>query len=474
MAHGIKHAERQNGGQQRGIEFCGETEIFDNAEKQQHAKHRRKPDKPELRGLLHHATAPHAVLFLGHQNEHQIHCRNHRHRPDAAHQVDVRILQRMHGGRAHDEDGHIIPAGIIAGVQRIKAGIQHRHQRHYKACPQNGRVGAALAHAHVGKHARRTHHGQVGRHAGVLDDAVGKDIGQIGWVWRQEQRSENGEILLRFAVNQKTEAAGRVHRARVAQKEAHCRHQQHTPHGAAQHRLEGKAEKQPRAQAVFAPHRLPYKIDDEEHRLPGKKEIVVHKVYRQKHRQKSLAVFQHGLVQRPQQQWEQGDAVQKMVKKCVVHRKAGKRIQHAGNHRRLPRFGIPVQIGVCRKAAHAKLQHQQRHHGIGHGALRQQGAQPEKGRAQQVERIPVDGGSAKVCVPAPLAAGRFHKAVHIGIEGDLLAVEIAAVLEQALINNKERRIQNGRGDNAHEECEQIPFPEFFSGQATHCLLLLLY
>ena len=49
-----------------------------------------------------------------------------------------------------------------------------------------------------------------------------------------------------------------------------------------------------------------------------------------------------------------------------------------------------------------------------------------------------------------------------------------SVLLKALINNKERRIQNSSGDNAHEECEQIPFPEFFSGQATHCLLLLLY
>ena len=163
-----------------------------------------------------------------------------------------------------------------------------------------------------------------------------------------------------------------------------------------------------------------------------------------------------------------------MVEKCVVYRKAGKRIQHAGNHCRLPRFGIAVQVCVGRKAAHAEFQHQQRHHGIGHGALRQQRAQPEKGRAQQREGIAVDRRGAEVCVPAPLALRRLYKAVHIGVERDLLAVEIAAVLEQALVNDKEWRIQNGRGDDAHKECEQIPFPEFFSGQATHCVFLLLY
>ena len=87
----------------------------------------------------------------------------------------------VHGGRAHDKNRHIIPARVIAGVQRVKAGIQHRHQRHDKARPQNGRIGAFFARAHVGKHACRPHHGQIGRHAGVLDDTVGEDIGPVSY-----------------------------------------------------------------------------------------------------------------------------------------------------------------------------------------------------------------------------------------------------------------------------------------------------
>lgn len=141
---------------------------------------------------------------------------------------------------------------------------------------------------------------QIGRHAGVLDDTVGEDIGQVRRVRREEQRSENGKVLLRPSVNQEAEPAGRVYRAGVAQKEAHRGHQQHAPHGAAQHRLEGKAEKQPHAQAVFTARHLPHEINDKEHGLPCKKEIVVHKVHGQKHRQQGPAVFQHGLVQRPQ------------------------------------------------------------------------------------------------------------------------------------------------------------------------------
>ena len=81
-----------------------------------------------------------------------------------------------------------------------------------KARPQNGRIGAFFARAHVGKHACRPHHGQIGRHAGVLDDTVGEDIGQVRRVRREEQRSENGKVLLRPSVNQEAEPAGRVYR----------------------------------------------------------------------------------------------------------------------------------------------------------------------------------------------------------------------------------------------------------------------
>ncbi|MFR9160334.1 MAG: hypothetical protein ACLVJ8_08085 [Ruthenibacterium lactatiformans] len=64
----------------------------------------------------------------------------------------------------------------------------------------------------------------------------------------------------------------------------------------------------------------------------------------------------------------------------------------------------------------------------------------------------------------------------MGVERDLLAVEIAAVLEQTLVHDEERQKDEKRRRGAHAERQQIPVHLLFLFllcKATHNLLLLL-
>ena len=165
-----------------------------------------------------------------------------------------------------------------------------------------------------------------------------------------------------------------------------------------------------------------------------------------------------------------------MIEKRIVDRKTGQRIQARADDSIVASGGIPLQIGIRAQPRHAELEHEHRHHGKRHPCLRQQRRQPEKRRTVQIERIRVHRRGTEVRLPAPLARAVFHEPVHVSVERDLLAVEIAAVLEQALVHDEERQKDEKRRRGAHAERQQIPVHLLFLFllcKATHNLLLLL-
>ena len=160
-----------------------------------------------------------------------------------------------------------------------------------------------------------------------------------------------------------------------------------------------------------------------------------------------------------------------MVEEGVVHREPGERVQTCGDHGPAFGFCIAVQPHVSRQAAHAEFQDQQRNHQKGKRLGGEQRAQPEKGRPQQIEGIRVHCGRAQVRLPAPLPGGVLDKVVHIGVERDLLRVEVAAVLEQPLVNDHKGQINQRGGGHADEERKQIPVSQIFTFQSFHLRIL---
>ena len=97
-----------------------------------------------------------------------------------------------------------------------------------------------------------------------------------------------------------------------------------------------------------------------------------------------------------------------------------------------------------------------------------------------IERIRFTAEVPRSVSPAPLARAlfSFHEPVHVSVERDLLAVEIAAVLEQTLVHDEERqKIEKRRHGGAHAETTaDSPVHQLFLFllcKATHNLLLLL-
>ncbi len=453
MHYRIKHRKAQNAREQhtRKILFLPDAQR---AAKQQEAQNRRKIGEPELRLALHNADAPYALFPLGHQSEHRKQHRNHRNGPQPVCQINALILQSAHGGGAHHQNRHIVPARVVAGIQRVERGIQHRHQRHHKACPQNfgkGRFGPRLQ---VRPHARTAYNRQKGRHAGVLNHGIGKDIGQIGGIGRQKQRGKNGKVLLHAPIKQKAEAAGEIHRAGIVLQAQHGGPEQRAPHCHAQQRFKRQPPEALCRNAVFPRQHLGKKIKEQKYDLPGKKEIVVQKIHGYRQREQAARIVINRPVQRTQQKREQRDAIDKMVEKRIVDGKARKRIQARADYSPMIGRGVPAQIPVRAKRRHAELDTEHRNHRIRNPRLRQQQRQPEKRRAAQVKRIRIHGRGTQIRLPAPLPGARFDKAVHICVKRDLLAVKIAAVLEQAAVHHQKRQKDQKRRRRAQRERKQ--------------------
>ena len=199
------------------------------------------------------------------------------------------------------------------------------------------------------------------------------------------------------------------------------------------------------------------------------KEVVVEKVHRHPEGKPAVLVFIKHFVQRPQQIREQGHHVHKVVEENVVHRKAGEGVKAGTQHRIVDVFDVAAQVKVRAAARHGKFEHEKRHHEVGQPLLREDERKIEERRAVQVERVGIHDAAAKVGGPGEGIAhrgertvrvtGPLEKAVHIPVKADLLAVEIACIVEKAAVDDIERQEkQRGRqGTQRHRPPEFILF-----------------
>ena len=309
----------------------------------------------------------------------------------------------------------------------------------------------------VGQRTCQTAQRQIGRHAGPLDDAFRPDGGQVGRIRRHHPAEQDGQILLHLAGGQKAPSGRKVDGARILQQAQHRRDQQQAAHGHTQQAFKRQLHKPLHGQAVVAGSELAHKVDGQEHHLPGKEEVVVEQVHRHPEGKQPVALVVHGLVQRPQQVREQRHHIHKVVEEHVVHRKAGQCIQAGTQHGVIPVFDIALQVQVRTAARHAELEHQQWHHQVGQPPLREQQREPEEGRAVQVEGIGVHSAAAQVGRPgkgvvgcpgkgAVRVARPFQETVHVPVKADLLAVEVACIVEKSAVHDVERQEKNGCGE----------------------------
>ena len=241
-----------------------------------------------------------------------------------------------------------------------------------------------------------------------------------------------------------------------------------------QQALPGQGAEQPPGQPDLPGGDLAGKVDDEEHHLPHKEEIVVQQVDGHKKGEQPPAAAVDALIQGPQHPGEQGHHVDEVVEKDVVDPKPRKGIQAGRQHGVVEVFHVAAHIQVGAAPCHRKLEHQQRAHQVGHPALGEQGGQPEKGRPVQVERIGVHHPAAQVGGPGEGVGGQalaaragqavgvalpFDKAVHIPVEADLLAVEIPGIVEKTAVDDLEGQKDQSRrqGAQAHRQPKAVPF-----------------
>ena len=174
-----------------------------------------------------------------------------------------------------------------------------------------------------------------------------------------------------------------------------------------------------------------------------------------------MAVVVQHFVQRPQQVRKQCHHIHKVVEKDVVHRKAGQCIQAGAQHGIVPVADVPLEIEVRTAACRCKLEHQQRHHQVRQPALRKNEREPEERRTVQVERIGIHDSAAQVGGPgegivrcsgkgAVRVARPFDEAVHIAVKADLLAVEVAGIVEKSAVNDIKRQEEQRRGQCAQD------------------------
>ena len=275
------------------------------------------------------------------------------------------ILQRIDGHRGQHQHRHIVPAGIIAGVEGVERTVQNGNQREHRTGAHDALFAVAVLCLPVGRSTGQAAQRQIGRHTGPLDDALRPDGGEVGRIRRHDPADQDGKVLLHLAVGQKAPSRGKVDGARVLQNGEHRRHQQDAAHGNAQQAFKGQQPELFCSETEVPCAELADEVDGQKYHLTDEEEVVVDKVHRHPERKPAAAVVVKGLVQRPQQIREQRHHIYKVVEEHIVYRKAGEGIQAGSQHGVVDIFDVAAQIQVRTAARHGKLEHQQRYHEVG-------------------------------------------------------------------------------------------------------------
>ena len=149
-----------------------------------------------------------------------------------------------------------------------------------------------------------------------------------------------------------------------------------------------------------------------------------------------------------------------MVEEDIVDAETREGIQAGTQHRVIGAADIAAEVAVSAAARHGKFQHQQRHHEVGQPVLGEDEGQPEERRTVQVERVGVHRAAAQVGGPGEGVSGRtghavrvacpLDEAVHVAVEADLLAIEIARVVEKSTVDDIERQEEYRRCERTEQ------------------------
>ena len=142
-----------------------------------------------LAGILQHTQRPFFSITVLHRHQGKRQRRDHQpaDAPDRGVQLvgrDVGAFQRTGRHGAEDEHRHVVPPGVVAGIEGVEGAVEHRHQRKDGAGGDDALFAVALPGPPVGHRAGQTAQGQIGRHTRPLDDALRPDGGDVGRIGR--------------------------------------------------------------------------------------------------------------------------------------------------------------------------------------------------------------------------------------------------------------------------------------------------
>ena len=172
MHRAVHKAEAQNPRQQDAAPAALVAGKMPQKSKQNNAQQRHAPDAPEAGGFLGNTKDKIAVLVLvGHQRKGGGAERDQQNQPPRREYLffrQMRARERICRCSAQNQNGHIVPAGIIAGIQGVERAVQHRHKGADNARLEDVGERVAALGAHKRQPARQPDQRQVGGHTGVL------------------------------------------------------------------------------------------------------------------------------------------------------------------------------------------------------------------------------------------------------------------------------------------------------------------
>ena len=172
MHRAVHKAEPQNPRQQDTAPAALVAGKMPQKSKQNNTQQRHAPDAPEAGGFVGDAKDKIAVLVLvGHQRKGGGAERDQQNQPPRRGYFffcQMRARERICRCSAQNQNGHIVPAGIIAGIQGVERAVQHRHKGADNARFEDVGERVAALGAHKRQPTRQPDQRQVGGHTGVL------------------------------------------------------------------------------------------------------------------------------------------------------------------------------------------------------------------------------------------------------------------------------------------------------------------
>ena len=133
-----------------------------------------------------------------------------------------------------------------------------------------------------------------------------------------------------------------------------------------------------------------------------------------------------------------------MEEKDVVDREARKSVEQCADHGVALEAHMPLQPAVGSRGSAGEFEDQQRSDQIRDDLVRKGDRQPEKRAAHQIEAVARQGVGTEVGEVVPAELTGAYMGMDQLIEGDLLHIEVAVIIENAAVIGDKRRDQHDR------------------------------